>query len=515
MILTNLKTNIILERSNKEIIFYLGLIIGVSLIVRSFYFLQYVPGYSDDAIVYFWYANDIKILDQLPNYLLSHIGWPIFLSFFFEVFTFDNFVGYIELQKSISVLISVLTIIPIYFLCNKFFGKGISLIGALLFAVEPRLIQNSLLGITESFYIFLLTIIFLLALNSNKKFIFLSFGLLGITTIVRFESILLFLPMSIFFLINSKSEKNFKRNYLYLTIIFLIMLSPLIILNTTTDGGNLISNRINAELLYINDNLVEDKESVPWYYDYNFENILKFSLWSMIPIFILFVPFGLILIFKKWKQNNIFIILITIFTLIPGFYALLRFADSRYLLPAYPMFCIISLFTIKWLSEKISYKKSLYFILIALIIIPSVIFLETKVRVDTIHETEAMKIAEDVVKNASTINQYSPESKYVMIAKMNQSEFPILSTEFDKMQLLDFHANSIEEYLIIGEEKGLTHLVLDGKESIYRSIFFKNIFYNEKEFSYLTKIYDSNELNYEYHVKIFEIDYKKIHELER
>ena len=257
-------------------IFSLIIIIGISLLIRLYYFSQYQLGFSDDAMVYFWYANDIKILDQLPNYLLSHIGWSIFLSFFFEIFIFDNFFDYIELQKMLSVLISVVTIIPIYFLCNKFFGKGISLIGALLFAVEPRLIQNSLLGITESLYILLLTTIFFFTIKSNRKFIFISFGLLGITTIVRFESVLLFLPMSIDYFINSKLEQNFKRNYLFATMVFLLILTPLIFLNTTSEDGNLVFNRINAELSYINGDFIEEQESISWYNDYNFENIPKF-----------------------------------------------------------------------------------------------------------------------------------------------------------------------------------------------------------------------------------------------
>ena len=31
----------------------------------------------------------------------------------------------------------------------------------------------------------------------------------------------------------------------------------------------------------------------------------------------------------------------------------------------------------------------------------------------------------------------------------------------------------------------------------------------KKNFTYLTKIYDSSEQGYEYHIKIFRIDYKK------
>jgi len=507
------KSHVALEENKKILFYYLTLIIGISLIVRLFYFSQYPPGFSDDAMVYFWYANDIRILDHLPDYLLSNIGWPIFLSFFFEIFSFNNFWDYITLQTFLSVIISVITIIPIYFLCNKFFGKKISLFGALLFTFEPRLIQNSLLGITEPIYILLLTIVFVLFLSSNKKFIYLSFGLLGLLTIIKFESILLFLPLSVLFFINFKMQKNYKKQYLFSAIIFLVMLSPVIILNTTTDGGNLISNRINAELRYTGGDFIDKEKPIPWYYDYNFENIIKFLGWSMIPIFLPFIPLGVILIFKKWQKKHLFIILLTIFTLIPGFYALLRFADTRYLFPAYPMFCVIALFAIKWFDENFSRKKILYLILIVMIVFSSVIFLETKEKIDENHEEEYLNIAKEVIQKTDVINQYMPESKYVIIAQMHESEFPVLSSEFKKIQLLDFYTNSFEEYLSIGEEMGLTHLVLDGRDSIYRPIFFKNVFNNENEFPYLLKIYDSVQSNYDYHVKIFEIDYDKFHEL--
>ena len=99
-------------------IFSLVIIVGISLLIRLYYFSQYQPGFSDDAMVYFWYANDIKILGQLPNHVLTHGGWPMLLSVFFKIFYFNNFWDYIALQKFVSVIISTITIIPIYFLCN-------------------------------------------------------------------------------------------------------------------------------------------------------------------------------------------------------------------------------------------------------------------------------------------------------------------------------------------------------------------------------------------------------------
>ena len=514
--MTESNTKKIFKKINEEKvqIFFLMIIVGISLLIRLYYFSQYQPGFSDDAMVYFWYANDIKILGKLPDHLFTQGGWSMLLSIFFKIFNFNNFWDYIALQKSISVTISVITIIPIYFLCNRFFGKYLALLGAILFAIEPRLIQNSLLGVTEPLYILLLSIIFFLFLSSDKKFIYISFGLLGLSTIVRFESIILFLPLSIVFFLRFKNEKNIVKKYLLSIIIFSLMLTPLILENTLIGNENVVANRIGAELLYIGGDRIVDQQNIPWYDNYNFENIVKNLGWSMIPVFLLFVPFGIILILKNCEKRNIFIILVTIFTLIPGFYALLRFADVRYLFPTYPMLCIISLFAIKWYNEKFMNKKLFITILLVGIVFSSLVFFEYKIKVDEVHESEALSIAKQVIDKTTVINQYLPESKYIMIAQMSESKFPILSSDFKKFPLLDYEANSIEEYLKIGEEFGLTHLVLDGKESIYRPVFFKNVFNNEEGFPYLIKIFDSNELNYQYHVKIFKIDYDKFHELE-
>lgn len=506
--------SIIMKINEKNVsIFALLIIVGIGLMIRLYYFSQYQPGFSDDAIVYFWYANDIKILGELPNYVLTHGGWPMLLSIFFKIFYFNNFWDYIELQKFVSVILSTTTIIPIYFLSNRFFGKYLSLLGATLFAIEPRLIQNSLLGVTEPLYILLLTTIFFLFLSSKKKIVYISFGLLGLSTLVRFESIILFVPLSIVFFLQFKKEKNIVKKYLLATMIFSLMVIPLILENTLIGNENVVTNRINAELLYIGGDLIKDSQNVPWYYSYNFENIVKILGWSMIPIFLMFVPVGTILMLKQWNKNNMFIILVVIFTLIPGFYALLRFADVRYLFPTYPMFCIISLFAIKWYNEKIKQKKIFITIFLIGIVFSSILFLEYKVKVDEVHERESLSIAKEVIHNAKSVNQYSPESKYVIIAQMSESKFPILSSDFKKFPLLDYDANSLEEYLKIGEKLGLTHLVLDGRDSIYRPIFFKGVFENEEKYPYLLKIYDSTRHNFKYHVKIFEIDYVKFNQM--
>ena len=65
----------------------------------------------------------------------------------------------------------------------------------------------------------------------------------------------------------------------------------------------------------------------------------------------------------------------------------------------------------------------------------------------------------------------------------------------------------MNEFIDYGKKEGLTHLIADENEN--RPKFLKDVFYNEEKFPYLTKIYDSSEHGYDYHLKIFKIDYEK------
>ena len=65
---------------------------------------------------------------------------------------------------------------------------------------------------------------------------------------------------------------------------------------------------------------------------------------------------------------------------------------------------------------------------------------------------------------------------------------------------------SLNEFVEFGREQGLTHIAVDNNPN--RPEFLKNVFKNE-EIPYLTKIYDSTEHGYQYHVKIFSINYEK------
>ena len=133
----------------------LSCILIISLLLRFSYFDSEIP-LTLDALEYFFYALDTSMMGHLPtNYSLENNGWPAFLSIFFSFFKFDEGMSYIQLQRILSVIISTSIAIPVYLLCRKFTDKPVSLIASAIFAFEPRIISNSLFGLTEPLYILL------------------------------------------------------------------------------------------------------------------------------------------------------------------------------------------------------------------------------------------------------------------------------------------------------------------------------------------------------------------------
>lgn len=143
--------------SEKNPIYLLCGILVVAIVFRLYNFDETIP-LSMDAVQFFSYAADITTVGRLPeSYDIAKPGWSYFLAAIFSVFNFEQTMQYMQLQKLLTISISSLTIFPLFFLIKKFSTSKYSLLGVLLFAVEPRIIQNSLSGNAEP--LFILTLI--------------------------------------------------------------------------------------------------------------------------------------------------------------------------------------------------------------------------------------------------------------------------------------------------------------------------------------------------------------------
>ena len=130
------------------------------------------------------------------------------------------------------------------------------------------------------------------------------------------------------------------------------------------------------------------------------------------------------------------------------------------------------------------------------------------------NEREVYQIMKYVIKNTDGVNAMSPESRYFKTAEIEQkwpnmsnleiSDSGHVSREINRIFAEDFE--TLDELLIEAKLQGITHLLVDSKND--RPDFLKLIYKKDDEYTFLKKIYDSSENGFEYHVKIYSIDYK-------
>jgi hypothetical protein len=493
-------------------------IIVLASIVRLYYFPFEVP-LSSDALYYFWYSSDIFQIEKLPSdWTPANTGWPIFVSTIFSIVNINDIEIQMSIQRGLSVLISIVTSISVYFLCKKFVSSKFAIIGATLIAFDPRLIINSFLGVTDPLYLLLITSSLVLFLSSNKKLVYFSFVLVSISTLVRVEGITIFVILSIMFLIKYRQEKyKVLIKYILIIGIFMVIIAPSSFYQIEVMGNDAIFSRIVnsgnnlvTEAL-IETNTIEEKHNLI----NGFEVLIKYLIWVMIPNFILFIPLGLFIIFQKRNFENMFIIVLSGAIIIPAYYAYtIPALDTRYLHTLFPIFAVLSVISIKKITSKFDKKNIILIAIISSIIISSLVFYEYK-KMDFNHEKESFEIMEDVSLQVKGINNLPDEARYIKtIQTINQWPTPYSENTYDNNKCCKFdihiisyeNEDDLENFILKSKDKGLTHIIIDDNET--RPDFLKEVFFEETKYTYLKKIYDSKNEGFAYQLKIFEINYE-------
>ncbi len=499
-------------------------IIGViALGVRLLFFEPEIP-IRQDANAYFWYAMDMSILNYFPVSAHANDGWPMVLSGIFSIFNFNTYLDYTILQRITTILISVVTIIPVYYLCRKFFQPSYALVGTALFIFEPHIIQNSLLGLTEPLYIILGISSFSLFLSENKKLMYCSFGIIAFTTLVRAEGIILFGILVILFFIFNKRDKRIIGKFFIAISIFIIIFGSMTAIKADANDDGLESTAALNIGRWAETSVTSHKDGISMDNIINgIETLSKRIAQSMIPYFALFVPFGLVLVLRDENKNKFLVIVSIVIYLIALVRMLSVVSDLRLMLILYPLFVILSLYTIQHLTQKLELKKIFLVLITGACLVLSIYFLYSDNNSE--YEKEVIVFANYMVDNVEVSNNFYPESGFVYGAWVSSNlEFPSLSysVKYNGPELLDYvknsydyleeEAKSVEEYIILSKEQQLSHLVVDGSDK--RALYFNDLFYNEEKYPYLIKEFDSVEHGYkQYQVKVFKINYNDFEKL--
>ena len=144
--------------------------------------------------------------------------------------------------KLFSLAFSTGIVFISYFIIRNVFGQKIALLGQIIIAVNPLLHVEAIITHTEMLPVFLIFVSFYFITKEqlSQKHAILCGIFLGLSFMLRPQSLLIGFGMLIFILSSVKKQKKYFT--LYFILSFLLVISPLVIYNVSTTGNILDTN---------------------------------------------------------------------------------------------------------------------------------------------------------------------------------------------------------------------------------------------------------------------------------
>jgi len=536
------------ELFSRKKIFLILVLIGMISLGFKIYLVDFsIPVFSD-ALEYTQHSI-AQSQGQFLEHPQRHSGWPLLQSPFMYMLDSDNFLDYSNTSKILSIVISSLTIIPLYLLSNRYLDPKFSLLVVGIFAFEPRLIQNSVLGFSESFFIFIMIFSLYFITKNEKKYIILSFILAGILWWIRPNGFILFPILTIIYFIKFKFSILSIRDFLFYFLSFIIIVSPLL-LQRYEQFGNPMYNWI-GERIWFGDYshsrsiLPGEKYTALDFISANgFQSFIEkfffngtITLFStlgymMLPYLIILTPLGIIFSFKN-KISNYSLSSISIVIIVSIVISIVPFAvipDKRLILSLFPFLMIFSVFTLKYYFQKFNFlhnnSKFFFISIFCILIITSSVMVSRYDQSTIISENEQLDFTKYLIQNFNGKLLFEPYNtqKYFnhpMIFENSENFLGIKITENWKdgdtffnypsttFSRISVYGTNMNELIENGEKVGLTHIMATSDGTSFFN-FVNQLYFEDKQYPFLIKVYDSKDFNHEnFNVKVFEIDYSK------
>jgi hypothetical protein len=375
-------------------IIYFGIVIYISFFHHPYWF-------SDDGVLYFWWGDQIlqgngenvEIFDSPPGGSIIHAA----LNYLIQ----DAFIS----GKIISIFSGLGIILLSYYITNNFFNRNIALLTQLFFVFNPRILFLSVEAVNELLPIFFIMISFYFITKKefSQKDVILSTVFLGISSMLRSQSLPIFLGLFAYLLIREKQNFTKFKYPLLCLFFFFLTISPLMFYNYTSHGVFLEGNSDWYAVIYyeyqtpewrelVEANLVSESRQFQvsmladfnlflknYFYNlffhnpnllFNFNTFSNISLISAIPFISLIPVFGGFLYSIKFKLNklNIYVLISTILSSI---FAILFFGD--FTIHYFAIFIIpmisLGILNFKYISKSFSiliFISTIYWIIISI-----------------------------------------------------------------------------------------------------------------------------------------------------
>tara|TARA_B110000014_G_scaffold88214_1_gene60687 strand:- start:807 stop:2435 length:1629 start_codon:yes stop_codon:yes gene_type:complete len=532
-----------------RILLLLLVIISISLAFKLYLVDFSSPPITEDTYGYVLRAISISNED-FSEHSRKTLGWSILISPFLSLTDSDNFLVYLNTAQYLSIAISLITIFPMYLLARRFFDDKFSLVACSLFAFEPHLNYNSVLGLSEPIFILLTIITAYFILQKNSNLAFLSFLTVGLLWWMRFNGIITVIVISIiFFLIHKISFKSVSK-YGLCILVFLVVVSPMLIQKDNQYGDPLYFSQSNYFFsgeysAILAENTLDKEFTASDYIEENgvggflekfvftglyniFVVIYKFSF----PYLIVLLPFGILFSLRAFDQNSNFIKSNWIFIIISLSIFVIYFAvvpEKRLIYHIFPFIIILSTITIQRFYKyglstfSFSSKQKNYslIIIIMIVIILSGVYTSRYDAPDSDMVQEKLEFSKIVLDEFDDVILDAGDTlRLIKFTELNASDdFKEYRTSQDNeffknlsdIHQITLHASSLEELISIGKEHDLRLISVNrnGVNEIWYP-YLSELYTNHDNYLFLTEVIDTKALGYEkFHVKVFEIDYKK------
>ena len=489
------------------------------------------------------------------------LGWSIFISPFFHTTDSNNFLDYLNIARVLGLMISLITIVPMYLLSRKFFDAKYSICAVGLFAFEPHLNHVSGLGMTEPLYILAIILSLYFILNKNSNYSYLSFLTIGLLWWIRWNGIVMLLIASIIFFTNFKRTPKLFLKYFACLAICLIVVSPMLIERNDQYGSPLFFSQnqrvfIGESVALVADNMVDiDYSAFDFIDEHGFGKFVEkfaftgiynlfFTLFKMsLPYLIFFLPFGIIFSLRAFDQGKKFIqsnwILILISLAVFVFYFAI-YPEKRLIYHVYPFLIIFATISLHRLVEyglstfsfnEKQKKICLVGIMCFVLILSGLYTLRYEVQ-DPILNNEEILFAETLenkfdgkildagytLKGLHYVHVTDPLDAFKNY-KISQDPGAYYLFEFNKenVNLMPtvLYAKSLEDFIDVSYEYELNYISINknGVTDIFYP-YLSEIYENEDKFPYLIKVFDTEREGFEkLKAKVFEINYEIFYEL--
>ena len=536
----------------KHIILCLIVICAISLGFKLYLVDFSIPVHSDNlAYALNAIAHSNGDFTQPPH---RGIGWSMFLSIFFSFVDSDNFLDYSNLSRIVSISVATSSIFLIYGVARKFFDERYSLVTSCLFAFLPHLNYNSIMGLSEPIFILTILASFYFILNNKLKFVTISLILAGLAYWIRLNGLIIFIIISLTYLLTFKKSQNFLRNYGIGVIFFILVLSPMLLQKYEQYGdpfyssyqGSMFSENYEQLLSNISSNTkssafdyIQNHGIAAFFGNFllgGFVNSLNILSQLSFPYLFILLPFGILFSLRAFDQksqyikaNWIFIIssillMSVIISVVP---------EKRFLFFLMPFLVIFSVIPIQRVTEyglntfSFSRKQKDIFLIIVLIvvIILSGLFTLRYEKPDHILENEKLDFSQYASQNldGNALRDFGGSTDYVAYFDLvHNNDFRNIEIDYlfnkDETEKYGFreigvYGESIEDLILNGEGSNLKYIISNNQKTFYYP-FVDDVYHNEKNFPYLIKVFDSDEYGYQkLKIKVFEIDYEKFNEL--